>query len=70
MSLTQTQLLSRQKSMGRQGYGDSGEPKVMVEAEDWSRGLNAAAEEGFSVKESGVMQVEDSVVFWALLLKA
>jgi hypothetical protein len=69
MSYTHRQLLSKQKSEGRLGYDDSSKPKIMVEAEDWSRGLNEAAEEGFSVKESGVMQIEDSVVLWALLSK-
>jgi hypothetical protein len=39
------------------------------EARDWSNNLNALAEKGFEVRNSGALQMTDNIVFWALLEK-
>ncbi len=39
------------------------------EARDWSNNLNAFAEKGFVIRNSGVLQMTDNIVFWALLEK-
>jgi hypothetical protein len=43
------------------------EAQYVNEAEDWSKTLNAWAEEGFVVNNSGALQLSDNIVFWALL---
>jgi hypothetical protein len=43
------------------------EAQSVNEAKDWSDNLNASAKEGFTVKNSGTLQLFDNIVFWALL---
>ena len=45
------------------------EAQSVREAEDWSEILNLSAKEGFSIKEGGVLQSADNIVFWAFLEK-
>ncbi len=45
------------------------EAQSVNEAKDWSENLNAFAKEGFSVKNSGTLQMYENIVFWALLEK-
>lgn len=62
------QLMGRQKVVRDQERSDSGsEAQYITEAQDWSGTLNAHAKEGFRVKDSGVLQFADNIVFWALL---
>ena len=39
------------------------EAKSVKEAKDWSEYLNAAAKEGFRIRQGGALQLADSLVF-------
>ncbi len=67
---------SHSQLIGRQGmirdqerYEASSRAQYVNEAQDWSDTLNESAKEGFTVKDSGALQLVDNIVFWALLEK-
>ncbi len=67
---TNSRFLGSHRTRDRRGYEESSEDQVVMEAQDWSKMLNEAAEEGYVVKESGVLQMAENVVLWALLEKS
>ena len=69
-SYSHTRLIGRQNVIRNQEETDErNEAQSANEAEDWSSALNSSAKEGFTVKDSGVLSLVDSIVFWALLEK-
>jgi hypothetical protein len=65
------QLLGQQRSRQRTGYNsENNAAQPIMEIPEWSAFLNQAAQEGYSIKESGVLQMPENVVFWALLEKS
>jgi len=61
--------LAGRNTIGRDKEEDkaSSEAQSVNEAKDWSDNLNAFAKEGFTIKNSGTLQLFDNIVFWALL---
>ncbi len=72
-SYSHAQLLSRSNYVRDREDDEVREARIETqsadEARDWSNNLNALAERGFVVRNSGVLQMSDNIVFWALLEK-
>ena len=49
--------------------GDAGTSQATCETGDWNSALNKYAKEGWTVKNSGVIESGRDVIFWALLEK-
>jgi len=68
-----TQLLSRSNYIKDGEEDEVKEARIETqsadEARNWSDNLNAFAEKGFVVRNSGALQMTDNIVFWALLEK-
>ena len=57
------------KIIDQESFEDTNEAQYVIEAEDWSKTLNSLAKEGFTVKNSGALELAENIVFWALLEK-
>jgi hypothetical protein len=65
-----SQLVGRQGVMrDQEAYEARSEAQYVSEAQDWSDVLNESAKEGFTVKDSGALQLAEGIVFWALMEK-
>ncbi len=65
---THNELVGRTQEFRYTGGSEAGvQVAVVREAKAWSETLNGAAKQGFRVRESGILQLTDSILFWALL---
>jgi len=63
------QLVGKVRYRGDEPVEAAAEAQSVREAEDWSEILNLSANEGFTIKEGGVLSLADNIVFWAFLEK-